>query len=618
MKHFIKLIAICSCLFLSGNVLAQKKLIKNRTRANLGTTMQVVKIDATQKQLKPYNKARHRKTTYKKNSLGIRIPVMKYGALPRKTIDIERIEEGPEWGWGWIHKKKTSARNIEGKDGRTNIHYFKNIRKGNFTSFSNDFDHIVVTDTLYAPTSFFNTDNKPRRVKRSYIKIIANCIIYESPIKLASTKLRTETDYVFSADSIFFKTKQNRLQKMKVGSSPPFVAADVNIKIHKDPFAEKEKILVNRLFIEIMKQINRELISERNVWEKDKLLIEFQKYRYRVREDVLWKDPEYDKYFAGFDDFDSNQENAIERERTVNDMKVLVEGKVSDLDKSPFKYYVIPSKATLTPVMDEESGVLNKLGNLIYRATGDSKLTVSMGVKLGYQKELLEKTNVELNKYGFTLEKGIPKKTLLIDEQPLQIRGSKEGRIIPIDSDILELKFELQDEGLSIIKLLAKPNDVTFDLIFKAYDSRHEFRQKVLFKISDDIIEQIDFNDKMTSEFNIIETNSIDDLVTITSNLKSDLGGEFEGILNYIEVSLEIQFDNEKVSFWGPYKMSSASVLGSKKSVHFIKHSEDYSIKVSGKAYYENGIREIKDNLIITSPFIELQEDLFKDNSLKN
>lgn len=614
MKHFIKLIVICFLLFLSGSVTAQRKLENKSIQTKAQTYNKVAKRANTQKQLLPYSKAKVRITVYKE-TLGREIPYSKFEPLPPKTIDLNPIAEGLEWDWTWIHKKKTRARDIEGKDRKTNVHYFKNIRKEELTIFSNDFDHIVVTDTLYATTSFLNIGGKPRRVKRSYIKIIANCIIYDSPIKVVSTMSRNKTDYVFSADNIFFKTKHKGLQKMKVGSSPPFVTADVNIKIHKDPFDNKEKILVNRLFIEIMKQINRELISERNVWKKDKLLIEFQKYRYKVRESVLWIDPKYDKFYHEFDDFDSNQENAIEREREVNDLKVLVEGKVNNLDKSPFKYYVIPSKATLTPVMDEKSGALNKLGNLIYRATGDSKLTVSMGVKLGYQKELLEKTNVELNKYGFTLEKGIPKKILFIDEQPLKIRGGKTGKIIPIDSDILELKFELQDEGLSIIKLLAKSNDVTFDLSFKAYDNRHEFRQKILFKISDDIIKQIDFNDKMTSEFNVIETNSIDDLVKITSNLKSDLGSEKEGILNYIEVSLEIQFDNGKVSFWGPFKMSSASVLGSENSIPFVKHSENYNIKVTGKAYYENGVREIKEKFMINSPFIELVENIFKDSS---
>jgi len=105
MKHFIKLIAICFFVFLSANILAQKKLIDKRTRANLSTTKQVVRIDA-QKQLKPYNQAT------RLILIGKPVPFVKTRSkrvlLPKKTIDLNRIEEGPEWGWGWIHKKKTS------------------------------------------------------------------------------------------------------------------------------------------------------------------------------------------------------------------------------------------------------------------------------------------------------------------------------------------------------------------------------------------------------------------------------------------------------------------------------------------------------------------------------
>ena len=509
----------------------------------------------------------------------------------------------------WIHKKKIRAKNLVGTAGKTNVYYFKKIEKGFPITFTSAHNHIIVTDTLYAPIPIISTE----REKRNYIKIIANCIVYESPIKPASLS-RNKTDLVFSAKKIIFKSRYKKLQKKELTPTPPFVFNDGGMtEIHKDPYSENESKLMNRLFIEIMNQITRELTQVDNDWEMDKLLIEFQKYKHKVKINLLYKDPDYNVKWGDItNNFDSNQESAIERIRIVNGLKVMVEGKVKDLHKSPFKYFVIPSKATLVPVMDENTGVLNKLGDLLFSDSGDSKLSLTMGVKLGYQKELLAKANEELNKYGFTLEKSIPKKTLFIDEQPLQIRGQTTGKIIPIDSDILELKLELQDEGLSLIKLLAK-NDVSFNLNFKAYDSRNEFPQNTLFEVSDDIIKQIDY-ENMIGEFNVIQTNSITDWIKITSNLSSDLGEDAEGKLNYIEVSLEIHFDNEKVSFWGPYPMSSASVLGSEKSIPFVKYSDNYSIKVTGKAYYENGVREIKDNFIINSPFIELQEGMFKDN----
>ena len=612
MNNNLNFIAICFCLIISCNLFAQRRILDRKLRTNKPTTTKVIiNRNGTQKALKPYKEAticiKIKSTlTFGKKSPCKKIP------LPKKTIDINRIEEGDYWGWGWIHKKNTTAKNIEGLKGKTNVHYFKNIRKKTFTSFSNDFDHIIVTDTLFAPVSFLNTDGKPRRVKRSYIKIIANCIIYESPIKPASVMLRNKTDYVFSADNIFFKTKNKGLKKMKVGSSPPFVVADVNIKLHKDPFDDNEKRLVNRLFIEIMKQIKRELYGVKNEWEKDKLLIEFQKYRNKIKRDILWKDKDYDKYYDELcNGFDSNYESSIERIRIVNGLNVMVEGKVTDLDRIPFKYYVIPTKATLMPVMDENTGVLNKLGDLHFRATGDSKLALTMDVKLGYQKELLEKATKKLNKVGVTLEKDIPKKIIFIDEQPLQINGETTGEIVPVSSDILKLEMELQDDNLSLIKLMARRKGTTFNINYKAYDRGKELRQKVLFEVTDDILKQIDL-ENLINEFNIIESNTITDQVKITSHLSASLDTEAEGALNYVEISLEFLFDNEKKIFRGPFKMSSDSVLGSENDILFVKHSEDYSIKVTGKAYYENGEREIKDDFIINSPFIILDEGIFK------
>jgi len=614
MKHFIKLIIIIFCLSLPGKVLAQKKLINKRISTKQTATKTVVKINVTQKTLKPYNQAKVLKKIKIPNPFGKKY-ITKKVPLPIKTIDINQIFEDSEWGWGYIHKIQTKdPQYIKGKAKKTNVHYFKNIKKGVVTGFVDDFDHIIVTDTLFAPTIFINTDGKPRRTKRSYIKIIANCIIYEKPIKTTSTMLHNKTDYVFSAGNIFFKTKNKDLKKMKVSSSPPFVTvAYGKIQLHKDPFIDDEKVLVNRLFIEIMNQINRELTQVDNDWEKDKLLIEFQKYRHKVDIDKLRLDPDYDKIWRDLtNNFDSNQESALERIRTENGLKILVEGKVKDLDKNRFKYYAMPSKATLTPLMDENTGSLNKLGDLLFKDTGDSKLSLTMDVKLGYQKELFEKANKELNAYGFSLEKGIPKKILFIDEQPLKIQAQTTGKIVSIDNYILQLKLELQDENLSLIKLFARSNQVTFDINFKAFDNNNSYPQKILFEVPDNIIKQIDF-ENMIGEFNVIESNTITDLVKITSNLKSDLGADAGGLLNYIEISLEFLFDNGKVVFRGPFKMSSASVLGSEKSILFIKHSEDYSIKISGKAYYDNGIREIKDNHIITSPFIELEEGMFKN-----
>jgi hypothetical protein len=555
-------------------------------------------------------------------------------AIPNKAFEVDKFEEHPEWitkRGSLVRKDGASRLEMKGASGKTNVYYHKNINLllMNFSSYNKyDLpetntaftDHIIVTDTLFIPSDSYGFLNIKRR-KRGYVKIIANCIIYDRPIKVNTTSITT--DFVFSAKKILLKTPYKDLTKTELNPAPPFIMLmnkkQNMIEGYIDPFAENEMLLINRLMINMMIQIATELqIANDNYWKKDKLLEKFQSYRGRVNTKILVSDSDYLNRFKDIcNEFDNKYEKEIiDTKRTIGELVIIVDGKIGDLPQKPFKYYAVPSKATLVPMMDENTSELTKLGNLLFRDSDDSKLSVTMEVKLGYQKEILEKANKELNKYGFTLEKAFPKKILFIVEQPLQIRGQKIGKIIPIDSDILELKLELQDEGLSLIKLLAK-NDVSFPLNFKAYDSRNEFPQNILFEVSDEVIERIDY-ENMIGEFNVIETNTITDLVKITSNLTSDLGEENGGTLNYIEVSLEFLFENEKVVFRGPFKMSSASVLGSEKSILFIKHSENYSIKVTGKAYYENGIREIKDDYIINSPFIELQEDMFNDNILKN
>jgi hypothetical protein len=531
--------------------------------------------------------------------------------LPKKEIDLDQIVYDRDWS-----DHGTSAIYKDGADGKLNVSFFKTIKKNSKIILPNDFDHIIVTDTLFAPVLFLNTDGKPRNDDRSYIKIVANCIVYESPINLLSLKSKSKTDYVFSAKEIIFKSTFNDLKPYELKPVPPFVDYDSDkVRVHKDTYSENEIILSNRLIIDLMKQIVTKLNGELDDWKRDKLLIKFQQYRYsKVNTDLLDKDEDYQNKFNELTgDFEFNHESTLERIRTVNGLTILVEGKVQDLQEEPFKYYVRPSKATLVPMMDENTGALDKLGDMLFSASGDTKRSITMEVKLGYKKVQFDQANQVLKQQGFILESNFPKELVFIDGQPLQLNGEVTGKIIPIDSDLLKLEIELQEDNLSLIELIAH-NDVSFYVNYKHYDLRKDERQKMLFEVPDEIRKQIDY-EKMINEFNVIETNTLTDIIKITSNLSSDLGEDAEGKLNYIEVSLEFLFENGKRVFRGPFKMSSASVLGSEKSELFTKYSENYSIKVTGKAHYENGEREIKDDFIITSPFIELEEGIFKNST---
>ncbi|NER16551.1 hypothetical protein [Spongiivirga citrea] len=528
--------------------------------------------------------------------------------IPPKTFDIRKIS--PD-SWDWIHKKRQSARGLEGKKGRTNFYFFKNIRRKEFTAFSSAYDHIIVTDTLFAPVSFLNTDGKPRSTKRSYIKVIANCIIYDGPITPGSARAREMTDYVFSAKEILLKTPYKELNSRELKPNPPFVVADTNIKVHKDPFGENEALLTNRLCIEIMGQIATELNGLTDDWERDKLLTEFQNYRYnKVRSDMLWKDKDYKEDFASLcSNFDSQYDlERLETNRKIGDLTILVSGKIKDLHKSPFKYYALPSIATLIPVSNMNNGVNDRFGAIHFDATGGAKLSMKLEVELGYDPKYLEEVNNVLSKKGLVLEKKIPNNLIYINDQSFKLNGENAGKIIPIGNSILRLKVLLQDEQLSLIKLFPKSNNIDFNLNYKIQESQQPKSQQLVLKVPESLLKDIDY-ENLIDKFNVIESNTITDNVRISSQLSPSLDNE--GTLNYIEVSLQFIFDNKTV-FRGPFRLSSYSTLASENNISFVKHSENYKIKVSGKAYYENGERDIVEDLVVDSKFITLEENIFK------
>jgi hypothetical protein len=202
-----------------------------------------------------------------------------------------------------------------------------------------------------------------------------------------------------------------------------------------------------------------------------------------------------------------------------------------------------------------------------------------------------------------------------INEQPLKAKGRTIGRIIPVSNQILRFEIDLPDEGLDMIKLFLKDDNI-FDLDYKIYQGQKESNQKVTLTIPEDILKKIDFTD-LLNEFNTIESNTmtVTDAILITSNLSPVLEDIGEGTLEYIEISLEFLFEDKTV-FRGPERFSSHSVNGSEKEIPFMKYSDNYKIKVTGTAYYEFGKREItKDNIFnSTDKYITLQESMFKNN----
>lgn len=531
--------------------------------------------------------------------------------IPEKKFSVKDSEED----WDWVDMKKTSTKHIVGTEGKTNLHYFKNIKKNSLISFASANDHIIVTDTLYAPIILFSTE----RNQRHYIKIIAKCIVYESPIRTGSviSPDRGKTDYVFSAKQINFKSKFENLQTVELTPPPPFVIGDTNTDIHKDQFGQSEEKLLNRLYIEIMEQITTELNGLDDEWEKDKLLTEFQLYRYKVQTNILFEDKDlaesgllYEQIFRDLcNKFDSKIANNTNlKSRTIGDLDVLIEGDVDDLHKIPFKYYALPTKATLIPVSNENTGVNDQMGACYFDATGTSSPKITIELVMGYDQIQFDQANRTLIEKGLTLEKNPPKSLLLYENQLLKINGIPMGQIIPINGELMRVEIELPDDQLSLIRLFPQSNTTTFDLISKIRNGLKEFNQKITLHVPPGLLQPSDY-EHMIKKFNVVESNTMSDIIKVSSQLSSQSGDE--GALKYIEISLVFLFDNQQV-FRGPFRLSSYSTLASEQEISFIKHSEQYKIGVTGTAYYEDGHRDIADGYVTDGKFVVLTEDIFK------
>lgn len=548
--------------------------------------------------------------------------------IPKKAFEINKFEEHPEWITenGTEVKSSGSRLQMKGALGKTNVYYHKNINllTMNFAGYNKyeypetniaNTDHIIVTDTLRMPPECLGFINIQRR-NRGYIKIIANCIIYERPVKISSTLISNKTDFVFSADKFFLKSPYKDLTNTQLKSSLPFIwKVDTNVEAYVDPFNKNEKLLMNRLMITFLVQIAAQLQDPNlDSWAKDALLVEFQRYRSRVNIVDSVNDSAYLNVFQELgDNFVTKYGNGkINSHRSVNGLDILVEGKVVDLPKTPFKYYAIPTMANLIPVNNNDTGYPDKLGFINFNAE-DSKLSLTLETELTYNSDLFKISVEELNKKGLKLESKPPKEVLFIDEQPLKVLGKTIGKIIPISNRLLRLEIDLPDDGMSLLKFFPPSNDLVFNLNFKTHDTQKTFKQELSLKVPEGLLKESDFG-HLIKKFNIVEINKLTDHVTVTSHLEPI---KPEGVFNYCKIWLEFQFDDKKV-FVGPNSFSAEDTLASNLIIPFMKYSENYSIKVSGTAFYEDGQRDIKENTIIKGQFVILEESMFEDNSLKN
>jgi hypothetical protein len=152
---------------------------------------------------------------------------------PVKQLDVKKVKDN------YDNLKDDLVKDFsmgDKEEGRPGVYYFNKIELNMFLCASNK-DLIIVTDTLFVPvaqkgnaalSSLWYND-------RNYIKIIANCIVYESPVRLISSN-KTFTDYVFVTNETIFKSPYKNLSSNNLNPAPPFFhPSERNAKGYIDP-----------------------------------------------------------------------------------------------------------------------------------------------------------------------------------------------------------------------------------------------------------------------------------------------------------------------------------------------------------------------------------------------
>jgi hypothetical protein len=360
----------------------------------------------------------------------------------------------------------------------------------------------------------------------------------------------------------------------------------------------------NKKALSKMKEMFTALNHTNDVWVKDSLLIVFEKNR-RLKIDRKYLDyynlkEEFNQLCDDFDQKYNNQNKVLEM-RKVKDMNILVEGKISELSNRPFQYFPLPNQAKLLTVYNKNTGEQNALGFIQYHSTGKSNLTLSIDVALNFNEQKVSEAKDSLSGYGIKLNNKFPSDLVEIKEQGIKVKGLA-GNIIPLGQCNFRIEFSLPDENLSLLKLFTGP--IEFNLDYSVDNKLKPQSQTLSLEVDQSILDQ--FNPQAVLEsFSTIESNSISDFVKVSSLL--DASRTKEEALNRVDVILEFQFQNQTIVH-GPFRLSSHGTLASDQTVQFLKHSDEYQIKVTGKAYYENGTRDIK-KFLTTDQIILITED---------
>ena len=524
-------------------------------------------------------------------------------AINAKVINLNSLNEEVKL----LAKTEVSNEGLVGVNGRMNVHYMNKLNLG-LISLTRQQDHVIVVDSLYVPSArkLSNAFICIDQTGKPYLKLVANTIVYESPATL-SLMGNEPADFIFSCENMYFKSIYEGLQPYELQPAPPFIitAEGLNNNVYHNYNGDIERILLNRLYIKLMEQCFNKLSTTGDDWVRDKLVERFQLLRFwKLKPELLGNDIRYQNMMTSVvSNFDESYKNfQVKKLRDIDETKIVVDGDIGQLPLKPLKYYVLPTVASLKPLIRDSA-----LGSMVYTGTGDADIKVSIETELGYDQTQFDAAAAKLAGKGITLERKLPQNIMVIDEQPLKINGKTIGRIIPVSNQIIRLEMDLVEGAKTITELFPKMGRLVFNVDLKPGRDQPSVSQPVSLWVDSTLLNKLDYTQPLKS-FNIIERSALTGNAKISSNISA--ARTEEGTLNYIEVVLDFKFTDRSV-LYGPFRLSAYNTIASEMNVPFLKYSEDYSVTVLGRAVYDNGEINVK-------PFVTKTGVIVLDDAMLN
>ncbi|MEN9612818.1 MAG: hypothetical protein RLZZ628_3632 [Bacteroidota bacterium] len=481
----------------------------------------------------------------------------------------------------WFKEEDAPLAAVEQTSGQS-IHFFKNLYlKSALKIAGNNSTTILVADTIYIGSdASLEMDGNGI----AHLKWVANHIYYERPLRLrlSSNVHAADGVFVFSANHIKYKQQgQNTCCLPYFFDRPaPNVRGVATVNWYK-PAGEAEKLLQNERMVLLMEYNLLQIAAAKDVWKKDACIKNYLACRQqfdesdnnppRVKSKFLSISTQYAALTHG--NLLENRELTLASGKKVT---VLVE-KTND----KMIYSLLPTRAKVLPL--EQTGK-SLWGMLKYKATGVDKMKLYMDFQLTPDPDAYKEAQQFLkSKYDIQLDMEISN-ALILEQQAFKLNGvSTKGKILPLNSRFLRLEIDLSEEGKTIAEIIPKVNlTKNFGLILKNLNRNIT----LLLDYDKALLAGLDYT-KPAQTFDIQNVEPLAGVISLENVIYSGVDGAL-GVLDYVEVKVELLFDTETVTK-GIYRLSSYNTLASKTNIHFFKKSNNYKIRISGKVLYDKG-----------------------------